>query len=295
MSVLVNYMEIIILSIKLNPTSMRNYMLFLYKKWLLKMLAIFVCICFTLASNAQGDTIRLQQKKLLTERLKPGLKQYLVYFQDPKNSSKINASLWLREVNIGVRNNQKVFTITQHWISSDSSAYRTVYSVNRKSDFLPLFHRETILGKTKAYNWSKENMIGADSVNGNLQIGFKLNFDSPNFNWNLDIETFEMLPLANRKTFVINFYDAGRNLPQYITYKVIGSETIATLDNHNVDCWKLFTEGQFGDKQHFSETYWISKKEHEFLKEEDAYSGIYRYKIKMMGAATDLLKRFINH
>ena len=45
---------------------------------------------------------------------------------------------------------------------------------------------------------------------------------------------------------------------------------------------------------HYSETYWISKKEHEFLKEEDFFNGTYRYKIKMQASAPDLLQRFKN-
>jgi hypothetical protein len=43
---------------------------------------------------------------------------------------------------------------------------------------------------------------------------------------------------------------------------------------------------------HYTETYWISKKNHEFLKEEDSYNGAYRYKIKMPAASPDLVARF---
>lgn len=53
------------------------------------------------------------------------------------------------------------------------------------------------------------------------------------------METFQMLPLAAGKTFAINFYDAGLGKPDYIIYKVIGSEVMMTMDNQKVDCWKL--------------------------------------------------------
>jgi hypothetical protein len=43
----------------------------------------------------------------------------------------------------------------------------------------------------------------------------------------------------------------------------------------------------------YTQTFWISKKNHEFLKEEDTYNGMYRYKIKMPGMSQDLVERFV--
>ncbi|MBS1530965.1 MAG: hypothetical protein JSU01_11690 [Bacteroidetes bacterium] len=240
---------------------------------------------------AQVDTIRLQDKRLNTSALKPALNQYLVYFQNPKTPTTLRFWFWLRDIKLEERNGEKVFTITQHWYNTDSATYRSIYSVNRASDFAPIYHTETIGTKTKAYNWGPDKITGADTVAQNLQKAFSLDFKLPNFNWNLDIETFEMLPLANGKTFAINFYDAGLDPPAYVNYKVIGSETITLLNNEKVDCWKLFTEGE-SRGTHYSETYWISKKDHEFLKEEDFFNNMYRYKIKMPGVAPDLIARF---
>jgi hypothetical protein len=246
-----------------------------------------------ISANAQPDTVRLNDRRLITSALKPGLKQYLVYFQNPKKTRTLNFSFWTRNIQLEERNGEKVYAITQHWYGSDTAGYgyRYIYSLNKANDFAPLYHAESINNKTKAYNWYADKITGADSVAQNLQKGFSLDFKTANFNWNLDIETFEMLPLAAGKTFVINFYDAGLSPPEYVNYKVIGDEKITTLDNEKVDCWKLFTDGDYkGD--HYSETYWISKKGHEFLKEEDSFNGGYRYKIKMLGSAPDLLQRF---
>ena len=247
----------------------------------------------SLSTYAQTDTIRLKDKRLNTSVLKPALNQYLVYFQDPEKKTSLRFSLWLRDIRLQERNGEKVFIITQHWYGSDTAGrgYRSIYSINKAADFAPIYHAEAINNNTKAYNWGPDKITGADSVAQNQQRGFSLDFKLPNFNWNLDIETFEMLPLAEGKTFVINFYDAGLDPPAYVNYKVTGSETIATLNNEKVDCWKLFTEGDYQGK-HYSETYWISKKDREFLKEEDSYPGGFRYKIKMLGASPDLLQRF---
>jgi hypothetical protein len=254
---------------------------------------ILVMLLISAAVRAQTDTIGLHGKRLVTSALKPGLNQYLIYFQDTKKHQELGFWFWLRDIKITDRKGEKVFTINQHWYGSDSASYRTVYSVNRVADFSPVYHAEFKRGKLFAYNWDATRITGADTAAQNSQKGFSLDLKTPNLNWNLDIETFEMLPLAAGKTFMINFYDAGLDLPQYVAYKVTGSETIATLNNDLVDCWTLVTESDYKGK-HYSETYWISKKDHEFLKEEDAYPGGYRYKVKMTAALPDITTRFVN-
>jgi len=261
------------------------------RKYLITIITGMICLTTAIAAHAQVDTIRLNDKRLLTSALKTGLKQYLVYFQTVKDQRKLGFWFWLRDIEIENRHGERVFTITQHWYGNDTNSYRKVYSINKISDFAPVYHSETVKGITKAYNWSGEKITGADSVAQNTQKAFLLNFKVPNFNWNLDIETFEMLPLSAGKTFAINFYDAGLSPPEYVMYKVTGSEAIETVNNEKIDCWKLFTEGNYNGG-HYSETYWISKKGHEFLKEEDSFGGGYRYKIKMPGSAPDLLQRF---
>lgn len=242
-------------------------------------------------SGAPADTIRPGKGHLLTEVLQPGLRQYLVYFQYPQKADRLGFWYWLRDIAIENKDGQRCFAITQHWYGGDSSAYRQVYSLNRTNDFSPVYHSETARGQTAAYNWGGDRITGADTVTDNAKKGFALAFTEPNLNWNLDIETFEMLPLAAGKSFLINFYDAGLEPPKYVLYKVTGSEQLTVMSGEKVDCWKLYTEGT-SPRGPYSETYWISKKTHEFLKEEDAFSGIYRYKIKMPGTAPDLIPRF---
>ena len=254
-------------------------------------MTLAIACCFCLSARAQVDTIRLQDKRLATSVLKPGLNQYLVYFQGVKDKKTMRFWFWLRDIKIEDRNGEKVFAITQHWFGNDTMSYRYVYSVNKLADFAPIYHKEIVKGLARAYNWTGDKIAGADSVADNTTKDFSLDFKLPNFNWNLDIETFEMLPLAKGKTFAINFYDAGLEPPQYVKYQVTGSEVIATLDGQKADCWKLFTEADHNGK-YYSETYWISKKNHEFLKEEDSYPGGYRYKVKMLASATDLMQRF---
>lgn len=238
------------------------------------------------------DTIKLNSKRLQTDFGKPGLRQYLVYTQIPGNKKQLNLSLWLRETKQATYNGEPVFITSQHWYSADTTRYRTVYSVNRLADFGPVYHQETIGGIIKAYNWSDKRVKGADTVANNMDKAFDFEQQQPSFNWNLDIETFEQLPLSAGKIFAINFYDAGKNPPRYVVYRVSGEETISLLDGQKVLCWKLVTTRPSPNGVS-SQTFWISKKNHELLKEEDDLNGTFRYKIKLPANSPNILLNFI--
>ncbi|RYY31069.1 MAG: hypothetical protein EOP46_21060 [Sphingobacteriaceae bacterium] len=257
----------------------------------MKIFYTLILAACSIAASAQTDTIHLKDKRLMTTNLTTGTKQYLVYFQSPAKSKVLSTSLWMRDIKTETRNNIPVIVTNQHWYGADSAQYRSITSVNRKADFAPIYHSETIGTKTKAYNWYADKVAGDSTVTGNTAQGFSQDTKEYPFNWNLDIETFEMLPLAAGKTFALYFYDAGTVPPAYVVYKVAGSEMLSLLDNQKVECWKLVHEGNFRGSAYI-QTFWISKKSHEFIKEEDAFNGGYRYKVKLPGAATDILKRF---
>lgn len=238
------------------------------------------------------DTINFGKNKLNTAALKPGLKQYLVYFQMTKQPKNLMFFLWLRDIKKENRNGQDVFTISQHWYAADTAMYRKVYSVNNAQNFAPIYHAEQIGSKISAFNWNAQQLKGADTVAQNTKKDFKLDFAIPAFNWNLDIETFEMLPLAEGKTFAINFLDAGSTAPKYVLYKVEGSEVLTTTDLQKVDCWILLNESENNGNK-FAQRFWISKKNKELLKEEDTFKNGYRYKVKLNGGAPSLLPRFV--
>jgi len=257
----------------------------------LLLLSILLLLAAPVITRAQADTVRPGNGRLQTSLLKPGLKQYLVYFQDPKKATSLRMTLWLRDVRMETRQGTKTFLISQHWYGNDSSSYRSIFSVNSAEDFAPIYHNEQVNDKINACNWGPADVTGADSVTGNARKGYSMKFDAPSLNWNLDIETFEMLPLAEGKSFAIHFFEPGMEAPQYILYKVTGSEEIGLMGGGKVDCWKLATENTFKGRTAV-QTFWISKRNHEFLREEDAFSGIYRYKVKLPGLAPGLLDRF---
>jgi hypothetical protein len=236
---------------------------------------------------AKADTVYPGSRHLNTGFLKPGINQYLVFHQRPQSNKMLQFQYWMRDISIEKKDGVEVFVIRERWYGADSNEYRTFLSFNGVKDFTPLYHAAAGNGKMAAYNWSATCIKGADTVNGNIRKDFYMAFDHPNFNWHLDIEIFEMLPLAIGKTFVISLYDAGLAPPAFVTYKVTGSETLRMLDNKQVACWKLTTSGSYNNRT-YTQTFWISKKEHELLKEVDAFDGGFRYKIKLPELTPDI-------
>jgi hypothetical protein len=255
----------------------------------MRLIALFLLL--SLGASAQTvDTIGWGHAALNTAYLRPGLHQYFIYMGDTATRKTLMFWYWIRQIDKVDVNGQPSFRIAQHWIGQDTNMYREVYSLNKAADFSPIYHEEIKRGKAYAYNWGDKKITGADSVWGNAAKDFSLDFTRPNLNWNLDIETFEMLPLGAGKAFAINFYDAGLDPPQYVVYRVSGSEVIQTLNGARVDCWKLMTE-EDARNMHFTETYWISKQDHEFLKEEDRYGSGFRLKLLMPETTPDPMRK----
>lgn len=236
-----------------------------------------------LGINQGLDTVYLPDRSVLnTQYLKPGLHQYLVYTVTPGVKKRQNMRLWQRRVSVAKRKNSKVFVIEQNWLSSDSAGFEHFISINNYTDFLPSYHFQQSRRGIVAYNWYSDHIQAADSVAGNQKKGLVLAFDRLNLNWNLDLETFEMLPMDRYKIFAINFYDAGIDTPQRLVYKVVGEESISLYGSAaKVPCWKLFMEADYKGMR-FTESFWVSKDSHELLMEKDDLGhGAYRYKIKL--------------
>src|ERR1700733_12820069 len=85
-------------------------------RFIMAVLAV-VHMFFSFITHAQApaDTIRPGKGHLLTAELKPGLRQYLVTFQNPKQPRSLGFWYWLRDIRVIDHGGDKVFAITQHW------------------------------------------------------------------------------------------------------------------------------------------------------------------------------------
>lgn len=230
-------------------------------------------------SQASIDTIRVGDGQLQLKYLPAGTERYLVYIE--KDKVKKSVWLWERAVSKENWNGNPSIVIRQQWVTSDTGFNsRQLLSVNNEKTFAPVYHTSSNpkTGK-EAYNYNDQEIVTADSVAGVGRKGFKIATAQPSFNWELDLETFSLLPLKEGKTFVVNFYHPGSSTaPAWYTYKVTGSEKLSAVNGEKVDCYKLYTE--YANNRGNS-TWWISKKTHEILKMEEHFGPVTRYKIKL--------------
>jgi hypothetical protein len=239
-----------------------------------KLISALLFSLVAITSQAETDTIRIADNRLLKEALKPCSRQYLVYRQHPKTGTKKQISVWER--NVAVQQNKLV--ITQKWFGADTIT-RQLYSVCDLKSFRPVYHyARNLRNETEAYNFAGNVVSGADSVKNNLKKDFKNEWKAPVFNWELDMETLSALPFKKDKKFVIPFYHPGSTSgPAYYVYEVIGEEKMRLGNEKPQDCWKL--KISYSEKNYA--VFWIAKKEKEVLKMEELFNGWYRYKIKL--------------
>ncbi|MCC3160462.1 hypothetical protein LJ737_24710 [Hymenobacter sp. 15J16-1T3B] len=237
-------------------------------------------------SQSAPDTIRTFLAKQL-RKLRPGMRQYLVFMQRGNRPQANNSALWLRHVAIDA--NRREVVISQQWFSGDSTTNRQLLSRNRLDNFRPVYHRTSSRrAGVAAFNFLGDNIVGTDSVAGNRQAALVVPTPAPTLNWELDLETFELLDYAPGKKFVLNFYHPGGPvLPKWYTYEVVGKETIPLIGAATAECWKLRINY---DAQNYA-VFWIATKTNEVLKMEEEYNGVRRYKVKLATPAVPAAAR----
>lgn len=227
---------------------------------------------------AQIDTIRIDKADLTTSNLKPGLHQYLVYFENPAKKRIGNSSIWNRQVKFKNIAGKEVIEIEQNWFASDTAYNRYVYSISDRKTFAPIFHKTKMRGGIEAFDFENTKISGTDSVGSNAKKDLDVPLTVMTLNWELDLEIFSTLPIKKEgQRFIINFYHpGGRTNPKYYEYAIIGSEKLSSVNDAVIDCWKM--------KINYSETdwaiFWISKKSKEVLKMQEHFRGGYRYKVR---------------
>jgi hypothetical protein len=245
----------------------------------MKKLVMLLVLCSIMSTSAmaQPDTVRVTSKHINTKHLKPGTRQYLVTISNPKNPGILSQSLWNRDIRFEQVQGKERMVIRQHWIGADTLSNRTIESVMEK-DFTPIFHTSTSVRGTAAFNFAPDKITAADTARTNPWRKFVMPTPEPTYNWELDMEFFESLPLKANTVFLINFYHPGSKTgPQAYAYKVTGSEKLPTINNQTIDCWLLridYSPENYG-------IFWVTKKTHEVLKMEEQFNGITRYKVKL--------------
>ncbi len=209
-----------------------------------------------------------------------GERQYLVYFKDKGSDAAKWLSLWTRSTAIVERAGEKLVEIRQIWRSDDPRFQRELYSLNRIEDFAPVLHitKRGEEGVIEAYQFSDSEITGAPGVEGNTKTDFSVAKAPNTLNWELDMETFALLPLKKDAVFNLNFYHPGsKTAPQAYEYKIIGEDVLTDYAGRKVKTWMLKIE--YGETD--NAIFWLDQKTGEMLKMEEVFGDMRRYKVRL--------------
>ncbi len=123
----------------------------------------------------------------------------------------------------------------------------------------------------EAFQFTESLISGLDSAVDNGQKDFKLALTEPTYNWQIDLETYSLLPMKEGYHAVMNFYHPGSSSePKFYHLKVIGSETVKLPDGRSMDCWIIFTD--YGGTQ--PTRFWYTKQGQNFVKMKGQYKQL---------------------
>ncbi|UZR96532.1 hypothetical protein [Chondrinema litorale] len=233
-------------------------------------------------SYSQTDSLNTQNNKLLIEKIQTGTNSYLVYFQDSLNGPKYNFSIWERSLSKKELSGKQVYQLDWKRYTSDKVSAIEYEIILDAKTFTPI--SEKVAGEVlkpekqfikKHFIYNANNMYTNKDTSKHNQPEVNIKNLKHSFNWEADLETFSILPLAKSKSFAICFYHPGSSTPPaYYLYKVIGSENV-TFNNRKINCWVL----EIDYRNHNSKAkFWIDKSTHQVLKTQDVFPGGYRFK-----------------
>lgn len=123
----------------------------------------------------------------------------------------------------------------------------------------------------EAFQFSESLISGLDSAVDNVQKDFELVLSETTYNWQIDLETYSLLPMKEGYHAVMNFYHPGSSSePKFYHLKVIGSDTIQLPDGRSINCWIIFTD--YGGTQ--PTRFWYTKQGQNFVKMEGQYKQL---------------------
>lgn len=217
---------------------------------------------------AAQDTIRVGHRFKNFDQLEMGTKRDAVYnlYQGEIKGLAIKTRT-TEKVTI---NGKEYISISHTWVSPGTEWKGSFEYLCEPETMKPIQHiRNTKRAGTEAFRFSHGKVTGLDSVSENSQKDFELALKEPTFNWEVDLETYSLLPMKKGYHAVMNFYHPGGSTPPgFYHLKVTGSEKLNLPDGKSLDCWVIFTD--YGGTQ--PTRFWYTKKGQNFVKMEGQYN-----------------------
>src|SRR6185312_1773448 len=238
-----------------------------------------------LAGPRAVDTLRVKASDLDIGGLQTGNYNYLIVFQHALDSPAKSMTFVRMTVEKGDFRKRPAIIVRQQW-DRDSIIHRA-YTVFDATSFATRLHDTywSRIGYSMIFDFDTKTFDSKpvlrpipDSTRAKCEKELAGSLDAYNLNWHDDLVIYSMLPYKAGRTFLINYYDPGFGAPQEVAYTVTGSDWLVNRGGDRLACWVLEH-----NEDAATEKYWISKKSHEVLKEEDhiTASGLYRFKFKL--------------
>ncbi|HYX30744.1 MAG TPA: hypothetical protein VE863_19565 [Pyrinomonadaceae bacterium] len=245
-----------------------------------------VLLMTSTAWSQKTDVLQIEPHDLELRNLQLGDSTYIVYRKRTPSGPAEKITLVKINVKPTVVNGRKVFAITQQWDSGDE-VFHTSKTFHDINDFSTIFHESwwKQLGYTMTFDFTAKRVDFKgpieDAKKATIIDDFNRSFDSYNLCWHSDLTIFPLLPYKNGRTFAIKFYDPGFGKTENAMYDVTGSEVLVGSDGRKIDCWVMQYKFEIPSRGSGTQRFWISKRSHEVLKEEDRTPNGYRYKLKI--------------
>ncbi len=235
---------------------------------------LLIGLIFTQA-QAQ-DTIRVGHKFKDFKQLEMGTVTDLIH---NKIQGRTIASLKTRTSEMVNIEGEKVLKITHQWVSLNSQKKEMFEFFCEPETLKPIQHIRTTTRNGKESFLFQEGKISAiDSVSGGTNTDFSIDLKEATYNWEIDLETYSLLPMKSGATFVMNFYHPGGSAePDFYTLNIEGSERLALADGTEMDCWIIYTDYKGKQETRF----WYTKKGQNFVKMEGSFNGMLLKKTRL--------------
>lgn len=194
------------------------------------------------------------------DRLKPGTHRY-IRVKVTDDTWTVN-DVWTRDVRFETQNGLKRVHIVQHWDAAGAGNGRLdIDSWFEEKTLRPLTHvrKRTKDGQTvvEAFDFQSDKVTGLADVENNAVKDLNLALTKPTYNFEIDMEMFQTLPLAPGYEAKMNFYHPGGKGQGDYVFKVAGSDVITLPSGGRLDCWVVTTD--YNAPERPLTKFWVAK------------------------------------
>ncbi len=236
-----------------------------------KFILLFSLIC---SYSFAQDTIRMGHEFKNFDLLELGTTTDAVY--NSLDGKMRGLSLMTKTTELVTIDGVQYLSIKHEWNDPNTEWHGSFEYLCEPKTLRPIQHiRITPRAGKEAFKFYDKQIVGLDSAIDNKQKDFELALQEPTYNWEIDLETYSLLPMKKGYHAVMNFYHPGASSsPNFYHLKVIGSEKIKLPNGKSMDCWIIFTDYRGSQPTRF----WYTKKGQNFVKMEGQYNKVTIYK-----------------